>query len=69
MVNSNKKGDSGSKETGFEDLSKERLSLKSRLGTDIDNFLKAGGQVTKAEKDLRTDLPKRPSMSYGTTPI
>ncbi len=69
MVNSNNQKDNGSREADQEDLTKERLSLKSRLGADIDSFLKAGGQVTKVEKDLRTDLPKRPSMSYGTTPI
>ena len=69
MVDSDDLKIDGYKESDQEKLDKERLSLKSKLSADIEQFLNSGGQITQVERDLRADPPKRPSMSYGTAPI
>lgn len=58
----------------YDDRSEDR-SLSSRAGirnelTDqVQAFLSEGGQIKEIERDLRTDLPRRPTSNYGNKPI
>jgi len=46
-----------------------RESVRQKLSSDIENFLKNGGSVQRVENNVRADPPKKPSMNYGSAPI
>jgi len=46
-----------------------RESVRQKLSSDIENFLKNGGCVQRVDNNVRADPPKKPSMNYGSAPI
>ena len=46
-----------------------RDKVRSQLSSDVESFLKEGGQVQKIDDNVRADPPKRPAMAYGSAPI
>ncbi len=59
-----------SKKEEVEALSiEERAEVRSQLLSDVELFLNGGGEVTKIDNNVRADPPRKPSMSYGSTPI
>jgi hypothetical protein len=46
-----------------------RESIRQKLSSDIENFLKNGGTVQRVENNVRADPPKKPTMNYGSAPI
>ena len=46
-----------------------RETVRKQLSSDVESFLKNGGQVQKIADNVRADPPKKPSMTYGSAPI
>lgn len=46
-----------------------RESVRKQLSSDVESFLKKGGQVKQIADNVRADPPKKPSMTYGSAPI
>lgn len=46
-----------------------RDSVRQQLSSDVESFLKGGGQVKKIANNVRADPPKKPNMTYGSAPI
>ena len=46
-----------------------REQVRDKLSSDIEAFLKNGGNVKRVENNVRADPPKKPSMNYGSAPI
>lgn len=56
-------------ECGSESTDAVRESVRDQLTSDVEAFLKGGGQVQKIDDNVRADPPKKPSMNYGSAPI
>lgn len=46
-----------------------REGVRKQLSSDVESFLKSGGQVQQIDDNVRADPPKKPSMTYGSAPI
>ena len=46
-----------------------RDQVRRQLSSDVESFLKSGGQVKQIDNNVRADPPKKPSMAYGSAPI
>ncbi len=46
-----------------------RDDVRQQLSSDVEQFLKNGGMVTRIDDNVRADPPKKPSMNYGSAPI
>lgn len=46
-----------------------RNTVRQQLNSDVSEFLKRGGNVSQIADNVRADPPKKPNMTYGSTPI
>ena len=46
-----------------------RERLRSKMESDIEAFLAAGGQIQQIEPNVQADPPTKPNTSYGSRPI
>ena len=46
-----------------------RRQVREQLETDIEAFLRKGGQIVEIADDVRADPPKKPESKYGTRSI
>lgn len=47
----------------------DREALRSKMASEVDAFLKAGGKVEQVERGKRADPPRKPQSQYGSRPI
>ena len=46
-----------------------RRQVREQLETDVEAFLRKGGQIVEIADDVRADPPKKPESKYGTRSI
>lgn len=46
-----------------------RRNVRQQLSSDVEAFLKGGGNVEKVADNVRADPPRKPNMTYGSAPI
>jgi len=46
-----------------------RSSVRQQLNSDVESFLRNGGNVQRVDNNVRADPPKKPNMNYGSAPI
>ena len=46
-----------------------RRQVREQLETDVEAFLRKGGQIGEIADDVRADPPKKPESKYGTRSI
>ena len=46
-----------------------RRNVRQQLSSDVEAFLKGGGNVEKVADKVRADPPRKPNMTYGSAPI
>ena len=46
-----------------------RNTVRQQLNSDVSEFLNRGGNVSQIADNVRADPPKKPNMTYGSTPI
>jgi hypothetical protein len=46
-----------------------RNNVRQQLSTDVNEFLTRGGNVSKIADNVRADPPRKPNMTYGSSPI
>lgn len=56
-------------ECGSETTEAVRDNVRQQLSSDVEAFLKSGGEVQKIADNVRADPPKKPAMNYGSAPI
>ena len=39
--------------------------LRQSLASDVESFLRQGGQIAEVPKDFRADPPRKPENNYG----
>ena len=46
-----------------------RDNVRQQLSSDVELFLRNGGNVERVDDNVRADPPKKPNMNYGSAPI
>lgn len=46
-----------------------RGRVRTKVESEIEEFLKNGGSIDKIESNVMTDPPRKPSSDYGSQPI
>ncbi len=60
----------GSRDEPAEERTVEsRKKLRASLDSQIEAFLKKGGEIEEVESNVTADPPKKPSGEYGNRPI
>jgi hypothetical protein len=60
----------GSKEESAETRSvASRAKLRSKMDSDVESFLKGGGEIQEIEPNVMADPPRKPISNYGSRPI
>lgn len=44
-------------------------SERQRIQSQVEEFLRRGGQITQVDSNVMSDPPKRPDSNYGGQPI
>lgn len=47
----------------------DKMAERQRLDAEIEAFISAGGCISRIDKNVMTDPPKRPENKYGSHPI
>ncbi len=56
-------------QTEAERLLADREALRSKMASEVEDYLKAGGKVEQVERGKRADPPRKPESQYGSRPI
>jgi hypothetical protein len=64
-----KASQSADDQTEAERLKADREELRSKMASEVEDFLNAGGKVEKVERGKRADPPRKPESQYGSRPI
>lgn len=59
----------GSNEEGVLRSIASRETLRNKVDSEVEAFLKAGGQINKIEPNVMADPPRKPTSNYGSRPI
>lgn len=59
----------GSSEEGVLRSIASRETLRNKVDSEVEAFLKAGGQINKIEPNVMADPPRKPTSNYGSRPI
>ena len=60
----------GSKEESAETRSvASRAKLRSQMNSDVESFLREGGEIKEIEPNVMADPPRKPISNYGSRPI
>lgn len=59
----------GSAEEGVLRSIASRETLRNKVDSEVEAFLKAGGQINKIEPNVMADPPRKPTSNYGSRPI
>ncbi len=60
----------GSKDDSAETRTvRTRTRLRSKMESDIEQFLQSGGKIATIEPNVMADPPRKPSSDYGSQPI
>jgi hypothetical protein len=60
----------GRRATSAETMNEQaRRSLRARLESDVEAFLRRGGKIEAVPMDVRADAPKKPESKYGSRSI
>lgn len=69
MSDKSKAGASTTRQTEAERLQADREALRSKMASEVEDYLKAGGKVEQVERGKRADPPRKPESQYGSRPI
>lgn len=69
MSDSKKADKPATEQTEAERELADREALRSKMASEVDAFLKAGGKVEQVERGKRADPPRKPQSQYGSRPI
>ncbi|WP_028671132.1 hypothetical protein [Saccharospirillum impatiens] len=69
MSDNKKAGKLAPEQTEAERLLADREALRSKMASEVEAFLEAGGKVEKVERGKRADPPRKPESQYGSRPI
>lgn len=69
MSDQSKASPSAAGQTDAERLLADREMLRSKMASEVEDFLKSGGKVEQVERGKRADPPRKPESQYGSRPI
>ncbi|MFT5420011.1 MAG: hypothetical protein ACI9D5_000752 [Candidatus Endobugula sp.] len=47
----------------------DKMAERQRLDAEIEAFISGGGSISRIDKNVMTDPPRRPENKYGSHPI
>ncbi|WP_396588161.1 hypothetical protein [Bermanella sp. R86510] len=59
----------GSSEEGVHRSIASREKLRNKVNSEIEEFLKSGGNISEIEPNVMADPPRKPTSNYGSRPI